>query len=106
MPKIVFKKITGEQIEVEASEGKTIMQAALDHDIEEIVAECGGNCICATCHCLIDEAWTEKTGEPAADEIMMLDMSDDRKENSRLSCQIKMTEHLNGVVVHLLESQY
>ena len=106
MPKIIFKKITGEQIEVEASEGSSIMQAALDNDIEEIVAECGGNCICATCHCLIDDAWTEKTGEPAKDEIMMLDMSDDRKENSRLSCQIKMSNELDGVVVHLLESQY
>ena len=74
--------------------------------IDGVLAECGGSCSCATCHCYVDEAWFEKVGEADGTEKIMLEMAIDPQPTSRLSCQIKVTEELDGLVVRLPESQY
>lgn len=106
MPKIVFKKIDGSITEVNVKAGTTVMQAANDNNIDEIVAECGGNCVCATCHCYVDEAWEEKAGPASEDEDLMLEMHEMKKDNSRLGCQLQIGEDLDGIIIHLPESQY
>lgn len=106
MAKITFKRENGETIEVEATTGVSLMQTALDNGIDEIIAECGGVCACATCHCYIDEAWLDKTGEIDSEEEMLLDLNDFREENSRLSCQIEVTDALDGLIVSVPESQF
>lgn len=106
MALIKFITHDGNEYEANASAGESIMSAAVDNGIDQILAECGGACSCATCHCYVDEAWLDKV--PAADstEKDMLDCANEAKENSRLSCQVIMTEELDGIVIHLPESQY
>ncbi len=82
------------------------MRTALSHGIDEIVAECGGNAVCATCHVYVDEAWLPKLAAVAADEDDLLDgTATERLPNSRLSCQIKITPALDGLVLRLPERQ-
>ena len=81
------------------------MEAAIRHLVPGIEAECGGACACATCHVYVDEAWAAKTGEPSPMEEDMLDFAFDVQPNSRLSCQIKVTEALDGLVVRTPEQQ-
>ena len=82
------------------------MQGAMDNMIEGILAECGGACSCATCHCYMGEAWAAKTGEASDMEKDMLDAVLDQRKTSRLSCQVAVTAEMDGLVVHLPESQY
>jgi ferredoxin, 2Fe-2S len=92
------------EIEVEA--GTTLMQAAVDNSIDGIVAECGGCCSCATCRCYVDDEWADRL-EPATDmEQAMLDFEDGDQANTRLSCQITLTQDLDGLTVYIPESQY
>lgn len=105
MPKIIYIESTGVRHQVDVPAGSSVMQGAVDNMINGIVAECGGACICATCHCMVDDAWIERTGEASADEKTMLDAVMDRAENSRLSCQISVTEEMEGLVIHLPDSQ-
>lgn len=93
------------QFAVDSPSGMTLMEAALDNNVPGIVAECGGACSCATCHVYIDEKWQSAVGEPNPMEDDMLDFAYDRRENSRLSCQIVLVESLNGLVVHIPERQ-
>jgi 2Fe-2S ferredoxin len=99
MVQINFVDHTGTTRTVEAEEGSTLMEAAIRNAIPGIEAECGGACACATCHVYVDESWREKTGEPTPMEEDMLDFGFDVRPNSRLSCQIKLTADLNGLVV-------
>ncbi len=99
MPKITFVDIHGERRTVEAEVGSTVMENAVKNDVPGIEAECGGACACATCHVYIDEAWRARVGEPSPMEEDMLDFGFDVRPNSRLSCQIKVTEELDGLVV-------
>lgn len=106
MPLVTF--ITHDQVEheVHVAPGTTVMHAAIDNGVPGILADCGGACSCATCHCYVDEAWTEKTG-PADDvEAQMLDFVMEPKETSRLSCQIVVNDELDGLVVHLPAAQF
>ena len=105
MVQINFVDHTGTTRTVEAEEGSTLMEAAIRNAIPGIEAECGGACACATCHVYVDEAWREKTGEPTPMEEDMLDFGFDVRPNSRLSCQIKLTADLNGLVVSTPERQ-
>ena len=105
MAKIHFVDHTGETRTVEIEEGATVMEAAIRNDIPGIEAECGGACACATCHVYVEEAWREKVGPPSPMEEDMLDFAFDVKENSRLSCQIKVTDALDGLVVRTPERQ-
>jgi ferredoxin, 2Fe-2S len=99
MAKIHFVDHTGEKRTIEVENGATVMEAAIRNAIPGIEAECGGACACATCHVYVDEAWTEKVGGPSPMEEDMLDFAYDAKPNSRLSCQIQVTEELDGLVV-------
>ena len=99
MPKITFIEHDSTVHTVEAEIGSTVMETALRNDISSIVAECGGGCSCATCMVHVDEAWTAVVGPPSAEEDEMLDSAHEVKPNSRLSCQIKVTEKLDGLIV-------
>ena len=106
MARITYVAHDGQRSEVEAATGTTVMQAAVDNSIGGIIAECGGCCSCATCHCYVDAAWVERIGAPSDMEREMIDCAIDPKPNSRLSCQITVTEEMDGLVVHLPEAQY
>jgi len=105
MPKIIFTQADGSASEVNAVPGDSIMETAIDNDIEGIIAECGGACSCATCHIYVDEAWLDRLPVPDALEDGMLDCVLDRQANSRLSCQIRITEDLDGITVCVPDSQ-
>jgi 2Fe-2S ferredoxin len=89
---------------IEGREGWTIMEMLRDAGLP-VAAECGGACACATCHVYIDEAWRAKVGEPSPMEEDMLDFGYDVRPNSRLSCQIKVSDELDGLVVRTPEKQ-
>jgi 2Fe-2S ferredoxin len=99
MAKIHFVDHTGETRTIDVENGATVMEAAIRNAIPGIEAECGGACACATCHVYVDEAWREKVGAPTPMEEDMLDFGFDVRPNSRLSCQIKVTDALDGLVV-------
>jgi ferredoxin, 2Fe-2S len=105
MPKITFIDSSGESRAVDADVGATVMEAAIHNNIPGIEAECGGACACATCHVYVDEAWRAKVGEPSPMEEDMLDFGSDIRPNSRLSCQIKVSTALDGLVVTTPEKQ-
>jgi ferredoxin, 2Fe-2S len=101
MTKITFVQQDGVRIETEAENGSTVMETAIMNGVPGIVAECGGACTCATCHVYVDNEWTEKVGGPSMMEEDMLDFAFDVKEVSRLSCQIKVKDEFDGLVVHV-----
>ena len=105
MPKITYIDPSGASRTIDAEVGATVMETAIKNDVPGIEAECGGACACATCHVYVDEAWRAVTGEPSPMEEDMLDFGYEVKPNSRLSCQIKVTEALDGVVVRTPERQ-
>ncbi len=105
MPKVVFVDPQGLRHEVEVPAGYTVMEAAIDNDVPGIVAECGGACACATCHSYVAEDWLVKLPAMEDMEDAMLDSALDRKENSRLTCQIQMTDALDGIEVFVAENE-
>ena len=105
MAKITYIDAAGTARAVDGEIGSTVMETAIKNAVPGIEAECGGACACSTCHVYVDEAWREKTGEPSPMEEDMLDFAFDVKPNSRLSCQIKVTEALDGLVVTTPERQ-
>jgi 2Fe-2S ferredoxin len=106
MPKITYIEHTGKEHVVEAPVGQTVMEAAVKHAVPGIDADCGGACACATCHVYVDPGWAGKTGEASSMEQSMLDFANDVEDTSRLSCQIKITPELDGLVVRLPKSQH
>jgi len=106
MPKITYVTSDGNRHEVEVETGYSVMEGAINNDIDGIVAECGGACACATCHSYIDEGWLDKLPEMDDMEDSMLDAAFERKSNSRLSCQIEVSEALEGLVVYVAENDY
>lgn len=106
MVKVVYVEADGEQTELQVQEGWTLMQAAVTNGIEGIEAECGGSCCCATCHCYVDEAYLDKVNAPNDIELTMLDDTvAERKGNSRLACQVKISEEMEGIVIELPDVQ-
>ena len=105
MPKITYIDASGTGRTVEAEVGSTVMETAIRNNSPGIAADCGGACACATCHVYVDEAWREKTGGPSPMEEDMLDFGYDVRDNSRLSCQIKVTDDLDGLVVRTPDKQ-
>lgn len=89
----------------EVSVGRTVKDGAINNMVSGIVAECGGACSCATCHVYVAAEWVDTVGEPGDDETEMLDFAFEVAENSRLSCQIRMTSELDGLVVHIPKEQ-
>ena len=108
MVKIIFIDPEGKRHEVDAEEGMTLMEAAVQNMVPGIDADCGGACACATCHVYVDPAWKEKMAslfERNEAEEDMLDFAFDVRENSRLSCQIKVTPEMEGLVLQVPEQQ-
>jgi ferredoxin, 2Fe-2S len=105
MAKITFVQPDGSRQEVEAEPGSTVMEAAIRNGVPGIEAECGGACSCATCHVYVDEEWVSATGEAQPMEQDMLDFAIDVRPTSRLSCQIRVTDELDGLVVTVPEQQ-
>jgi len=106
MPKITYVEFNGKEHPIEVKAGLTVMEGAVKHNVPGIDADCGGACACATCHVYVDAAWTDKVGSPSAMEESMLDFAENVEPNSRLSCQIKVTDALDGLVVRMPESQH
>ena len=105
MPKVIYIALDGERHEVEVETGYTVMEGAINNNIDGIVAECGGACACATCHSYIEEAWLTKLPQMDDMEDSMLDAAYERKDNSRLTCQIEMSEELDGLVVNVADNE-
>lgn len=105
MPKIIYHAFDGTRFELDGPTGSTVMELAVKNDVPGIEAECGGACACATCHVYVDEAWVAKVGTAEAMEEDMLDFAYELKPNSRLSCQIKVTDELDGLEVRVPEKQ-
>jgi 2Fe-2S ferredoxin len=106
MPKITFIDFEGTERSVDADVGDSVMEAATNHDIPGIDADCGGACACATCHVYISPDWTGVVGKPDDLEADMLDVAERVNEFSRLSCQIKVSEEMDGLVLTTPESQF
>jgi 2Fe-2S ferredoxin len=106
MPKVIFIEHDGTRHEVAASNGASLMRAAIDHDVPGIDADCGGACACATCHVYVDPAWLDATGARTEMEQGMLGFAATAQRNSRLSCQIVMCDALDGIVLRLPDGQH
>lgn len=104
--RIKFISHDGQETEVQTTAGTSVMRAAIDNGVSGIVAECGGACSCATCHVFVDEIWFRKLPEPGSMEQAMVEYAVGyNPEKSRLSCQLAVTEELDGLVLHTPESQ-
>lgn len=106
MPKIIYITGDGVRHEIVVENGYSVMEGAINNDIDGIVAECGGACACATCHSYVDDAWLEKLPPMDDMEDSMLDAAYERKYNSRLTCQIEVTDELDGLVIHVGANEY
>lgn len=106
MPKITFIDYEGNSTQTNANVGDTLMDTAVTNDVPGIDADCGGACACATCHVYIDLNWLDKLVSPDEIESEMLSVAEEVKDNSRLSCQIEVTEEMDGIIVHTPESQF
>ncbi|CFX40546.1 2Fe-2S ferredoxin [Candidatus Filomicrobium marinum] len=106
MAKITFIQPDGSTQVVEATPGTTVMEAAKLNGVPGIEAECGGACACATCHVYVSDDWREQVGAPSEMEEDMLDFAFDVRESSRLSCQIKVTDALDGLVLSVPAKQF
>ena len=106
MPKITYIDFEGTERSVDGNVGDSVMETATSNDLPGIDADCGGACACATCHVYVDDAWTDIVGKPEELEAEMLDVAEEVRETSRLSCQIKITEEMDGLVVLTPESQF
>jgi 2Fe-2S ferredoxin len=108
MPKVTYVEHNGTEHGVDVPVGTSVMRGAVDNNIPGIDADCGGECACATCHVYVEEPWLAKIGlpEPGSQEASMLSFAAVAQPNSRLSCQIKMTEELDGLLVRMPEGQH
>lgn len=106
MPKVTFIAHDGTRHEVQAESGLSLMRAAVDNGVRGIDADCGGMCACATCHVFVQAPWGERLEPPSSTEEEMLNFTAERRENSRLSCQIPITDALDGLTVEMPEGQH
>ena len=105
MPKITYKDNQGNSKTLEVENGLSVMEGAIQNNVPGIDADCGGSMACATCHVYVKEEWFNKLPKKEDGEEDMLDMAFEPKKNSRLSCQLMVTEQLDGLVVNLPEKQ-
>ena len=105
MGSITFIEHDGTEHVAEIEEGSTLMQAALDNSVPGIDADCGGSCACGTCHVIVDAKWAAKAGNATETEEQMLDLTPEKEVTSRLSCQVELTDAMDGMVVRLPEFQ-
>lgn len=105
MGNITFVEHDGTEHVVDIEVGKSLMQVAMDYGVPGIDADCGGQCACGTCHVIVDSQWIELTGSAQPDELQMLDLTPEKASTSRLSCQVKVSNAMNGMIVRLPEFQ-
>ena len=105
MTKITYIENNGKEHTVDVQNGLTVMEGAVQNDIPGIDADCGGSMACATCHVYVKDDWYDKLDEKSEGEDDMIDQAHDPKKNSRLSCQITVSDKIVGLVVHLPEKQ-
>ncbi len=105
MTRITFVEADGTRHEIEAENGSSVMETAIKNGVPGIIGECGGACTCATCHVYVEPEWVEKTGVPSPMEEDMLDFAFEVRPNSRLSCQIIVSDELDGLVVDVPTQQ-
>ena len=105
MPKITYIEHNGKSHEIEVANGLSVMEGAVQNNIPGIDADCGGSCACATCHVYVDEKWFIKLPKKDSAEEDMLDMAYESKKFSRLSCQLSVTNELDGLVVKMPSKQ-
>ena len=105
MPKIIYLDADGTRREFDVKAGHSVMEGAIENDVPGIVAECGGACACATCHAYVEDSWLARLPEMDDMEDAMLDAAYERRPNSRLTCQIEVTDELDGLVVTLQYSR-
>ena len=105
MARITYIADDGEQTVLEVEPGRSVMQAAVAEGVLGIIGDCAGNMACATCHVYVDSAWVDRVGSKSDTESLMLEEVFNRQPNSRLSCQIRVSEELDGLVVRLPERQ-
>ncbi|HMN46099.1 MAG TPA: 2Fe-2S iron-sulfur cluster-binding protein [Povalibacter sp.] len=105
MAKITYVEFSGKEHVLDIAPGTSVMQGAINHNVRGIIAECGGACSCATCHVHVDDAWVERLEARSDMEDAMLEAVVELQPNSRLSCQIKVTDALDGLVVRMPAKQ-
>ena len=105
MPKIIYQDNKGNSKTINVENGLTVMEGAIQNDIPGIDADCGGSMACATCHVYVEEKWLDKIPKAEEAEVDMIDMANEPKKNSRLSCQIIVTDKLEGLVIKTPEKQ-
>ena len=105
MPKVTYIEHNGKSHEIEVAKGLTVMEGAVQNNIPGIDADCGGSCACATCHVYVDEKWFNKLSKKESAEEDMLDMASEPNQFSRLTCQISVTDDLDGLVVKMPSKQ-
>ena len=105
MTKITYKEHNGKEHTVDVQNGLTVMEGAVQNDIPGIDADCGGSMACATCHVYVKDDWYDKLDEKSEGEDDMIDQAYEPKKNSRLSCQITVSDKVEGLVVYLPEKQ-
>lgn len=105
MPRVTYVSAQGAETSVDVPVGDSVMDGALDNNIPGIIGQCGGGCTCSTCHCYVEPPWQARLPPAHEDEQALLVYAIDRRPSSRLSCQIRMSEALDGLVVHLPERQ-
>lgn len=106
MPRITFIEHDGTAHQVDAANGQSLMRAAVDNGVPGIDADCGGECACATCHVYVEPDWLARTGERSEMEQSMLSFAAVTQDNSRLSCQVAVSDALDGLVVRLPDGQH
>ncbi len=104
MPKVTYIQADGASTTLEVAVGQSVMAASVYNNLPGIVAECGGSCSCATCHVYVDEPWFDLVEPPTPDELDLLGFAIGQQPNSRLACQVIVTEALDGMVVHTPEA--
>ena len=106
MANITYIEFDGTEHVIDVKNGLSVMEGAVKNNIPGIDADCGGACACATCHVYVQGDWLEKTGDKSAMEESMLDFAENVEDNSRLSCQIKVSDELDGLTVKMPQSQH
>ena len=105
MPKITYKDKSGNSKTLEVEKGLTVMEGAIQNNVPGIDADCGGSMACATCHVYVEEKWFNKISKADDAEVDMIDMAYEPKKNSRLSCQLIVSDELDGLIVTTPEKQ-
>lgn len=101
MPRVIFVQPDGSSESHEAPVGDSVMDCAVDHGVAGIGAQCGGGCTCSTCHCYVSAPWFDRVGVPVGDEKDILEYVPEYQPNSRLSCQLVLSDELDGIIVEI-----